>query len=101
MWCLPPRSKSWPPLSENTSRRLLEAVRRGQMPGPDEIRLLGEESPVEFFRDLVEPLCDSFDPAEAEAYQWIMSAFFPPVPKVAPSLPETVETVYVLSRVTL
>lgn len=65
------------------------------------MRLLGETSPGEFFRDLIEPLCDSFDPAQAAAYESLMRVFIPETPPVAPVLPARVETVYVLSRVTL
>ena len=65
------------------------------------MRLLGENSPREFFRDLIEPLCDSFDPAQAGAYESLMRAFIPAEVASPPQLPEQVETVYVLSRVTL
>ena len=65
------------------------------------MRLLGETAPGEFFRDLIEPLCDSFDPAQAAAYESLMRVFIPEAPQTAPVLPARVETVYVLSRVTL
>ncbi len=65
------------------------------------MRLLGETASGEFFRDLIEPLCDSFDLAQAAAYESLMRVFIPDAPRTAPVLPTRVETVYVLSRVTL
>ncbi len=65
------------------------------------MRLLGETASGEFFRDLIEPLCDSFDLAQAAAYESLMRVFIPDAPQTAPVLPTRVETVYVLSRVTL
>ena len=54
---------------------------------------------------IVEPLADSFDPVQAAAYEELMNAWVPSTPPPAPHLdaeiPECVETVYVLSRVTL
>lgn len=88
-------------MSASTSRKLLEAIRRGEHPDAEVVRLLGEESPGEFFRDLIEPLCDSFDPAQAAVYESLMGVFIPPVARPAPVMPRRVETVYVLSRVTL
>lgn len=63
--------------------------------------MLGEEQPGEFFRVIVESLADSFDPAQAAAYDELMQAWIPPRPRIPPTIPEFVETVYVLSRVTL
>ncbi|HWE00196.1 MAG TPA: hypothetical protein VG345_14190, partial [Bryobacteraceae bacterium] len=51
---------------------------------------------------IVESLADSFDPAEANVYEELMRAWIPsPAPSSVPSVPERVETIYVLSRVTL
>ena len=66
------------------------------------VRSLGEEQPAEFFRVIVESLADSFDPAEAAAYEELMRAWIPPRAAIySRSIPDRVETVYVLSRVTL
>ncbi|HVY93091.1 MAG TPA: hypothetical protein VHA14_10095, partial [Bryobacteraceae bacterium] len=62
---------------------------------------MGENCPGEFFRDVIEPLGDSFDPAQAAAYERIMRVWIPPRASVTPSIPGKVDTVYVLSRVTL
>jgi hypothetical protein len=64
-------------------------------------RRLGEERPDEFFRDVVEPMSDSFDPAQVAAYEAMMQAWIPARAAVTPVVPERVERVYVLSRVTL
>ena len=50
---------------------------------------------------IVESLADSFDPAQAAAYEELMRAWIPATPRVLPAIPGRVETVYVLSRVTL
>ncbi len=50
---------------------------------------------------IVESLADSFDPAQAAAYEDLMRLWIPARPPIQPRLPEFVETVYVLSRVTL
>lgn len=71
------------------------------MPPAEEIRDLGENCPAEFFRDVIEPLGDSFDPAQAVAYERIMQAWIPARAPVTPSIPDKVDNVYVLSRVTL
>jgi ADP-heptose:LPS heptosyltransferase len=67
------------------------------------IRSLGEECPEEFFRIVIESLCDSFDPAQADIYNRLMQVWIPEArPPASPfSVPGRVETVYVLSRVTL
>ncbi len=65
------------------------------------VRSLGEEQPGEFFRVIIESLADSFDPAQAAAYEELMRAWIPARPMVKPVIPERVDTVYVLSRVTL
>ncbi len=62
---------------------------------------MGEEQPSEFFRVIVESLADSFDPAEAAAYEELMRAWIPPGARIRPVIPDRVETVYALSRVTL
>lgn len=82
----------------------LAAIRRGEHLSPALVRSLGEEQPAEFFRVIVESLADSFDPAQSAAYEEIMRAWIPVpprTPRIEPSIPESVETVYVLSRVTL
>ena len=80
---------------------LLASLRRGESPPAREILELGEGCPREFFRDVVEPLADSFDPAQAAAYEQLLHVWIPPVPAVIPAIPARIETVYVLSRVTL
>ena len=80
---------------------MLAAVRRGEFPSAELIREFGENCAGEFFRDVVEPLADSFDPAQAAAYDRLMRAWIPEVPAVTPAIPSQVDTVYVLSRVTL
>lgn len=79
----------------------LAAIRRGEYLPPELIRSLGEEQPTDFFRIIVESLADSFDPVDAAAYEDLMRAWIPQTPRAAPVFPERVETVYVLSRVTL
>lgn len=66
-----------------------------------EVRALGDECTGEFFRIVVESLADSFDPRQAAIYETLMRAWIPPAPRAVPLVPERVETVYVLSRVTL
>jgi hypothetical protein len=82
-------------------RAALAAIRRGERLPAEVVRSLGEEQPAEFFGVIVESLADSFDPAEAAAYEDLMRAWIPPVPRIEAAIPERVETVYVLSRVTL
>lgn len=84
----------------------LAALRRGELLPPDQVRALGEEQHAEFFREIVEPLADSFDPADADAYVRLMQLWIPAVPGASlagemPAIPKRVDTVYVLSRVTL
>ena len=83
----------------------LAAIRRGERLPTGIVRSLGEEQPEEFFRVIVESLADSFDPAQAAAYEDLMGAWLPTTlptrPRIQPKIPESVETVYVLSRVTL
>jgi ADP-heptose:LPS heptosyltransferase len=79
----------------------LAAIRRGERLPAALVRSLGEEQPGEFFRVIVEALADSFDPAQAAAYDEVMGAWIPARPPIQPKLPEIVYTVYVLSRVTL
>jgi ADP-heptose:LPS heptosyltransferase len=84
----------------------LDAIRRSGKTGaaglsPNHLRALGEEQPDDFFRLIVEPLADSFDPSDALAYEQMMRLWIPAAPRVAPCLPKHLETVYVLSRVTL
>ncbi len=50
---------------------------------------------------MIEPLADSFDAEQATAYERLMRAWIPEVPAVDSVIPPTVDTVYVLSRVTL
>jgi ADP-heptose:LPS heptosyltransferase len=79
----------------------LSAIRRGEKLPPATIRALGDNHPGEFFRVVVEALADSFDPAQAQAYEELMRAWIPAVAPVQPVIPERLETVFVLSRVTL
>jgi ADP-heptose:LPS heptosyltransferase len=79
----------------------LAAIRRGERLPAALIRSLGEEQPTEFFRVIVESLADSFDPEQAVAYDDLMQAWISPVPRIQPVIPAQVDTVYVLSRVTL
>jgi ADP-heptose:LPS heptosyltransferase len=79
----------------------LAAIRHGERLPTEVVRALGEEQPGEFFRVIVESLADSFDPVEAAAYEELMRAWIPPAARIRPIVPERVETVYVLSRVTL
>jgi ADP-heptose:LPS heptosyltransferase len=78
-------------------------VRRGESLPSGVVRKLGEEFPGEFFRTIVEALADSFDPAQAEAYERLMEPWIRNVrPAVRVStIPRRVDTVFVLSRVTL
>ncbi len=64
------------------------------------VRALGENDP-DFFRILIESLADSFDPAQVAAYEDLMGAWIVPRPPIQPRLPDRVDTIYVLSRVTL
>jgi ADP-heptose:LPS heptosyltransferase len=79
----------------------LAAIRRGEHLPAAVIRHLGEEQPTEFFRIIIESLADSFDPDQAAAYEELMRAWIAPQPPIQAVVPEQVETVYVLSRVTL
>lgn len=89
-------------MSASTScKDLLAAVRRGEYPPAKQIRDLGEARADEFFRDIVEPLADSFEPAQAAAYEQLMRTWIPASPRAMPQIPSQVDTVYVLSRVTL
>jgi hypothetical protein len=80
---------------------VLAAIRRGERLPPAIICDLGANQPGDFFRIVVEALADSFDPAQAQAYEGLMKAWIPPRAPVHPVIPERVETVFVLSRVTL
>jgi len=91
-------------LSASTScSAALQTLRRGERLPLETVRALGEEHPAEFFRIIVEALADSFDPAQAEAYEDLMQPWIPSAQRntVRQKIPEWVETVYVLSRVTL
>jgi ADP-heptose:LPS heptosyltransferase len=79
----------------------LAAIRRGERLPAEVVRFLGEQQPADFFRVIVESLADSFDPAQAAAYEELMRVWIPPAPRVTPQIPDRVDTVYVLSRVTL
>jgi ADP-heptose:LPS heptosyltransferase len=67
----------------------------------DQVRALGENQPADFFRLIVEPLADSFDPEQSAEYERLMRAWIPSPPQVTPGIPDRVDTVFVLSRVTL
>ncbi len=79
----------------------LAAIRRGERLPAEVARFLGEKQPADFFRVIVESLADSFDPAQAAAYEELMRAWIPPAPPVKPVIPPQVDTIHVLSRVTL
>jgi ADP-heptose:LPS heptosyltransferase len=79
----------------------LAAIRRGERLPQALVRALGEENPADFFRIIIESLADSFDPVEAAAYEELMRAWVPQAARIEPVIPDRVETVYVLSRVTL
>ena len=81
--------------------KLLDRIRRGEKPSPEFVKQLGEDCPGEFFRGVIEPLADSFDAADAELYTELMRPWIPAAPSARPEIPTRVETVYVLSRVTL
>jgi len=80
---------------------VLAALRRGGNLPVDALRTLGESHPADFFRLIVEPLADSFDPADAAAYKRLMQLWLSSEPLPEPEIPKRVDTVYVLSRVTL
>ncbi len=80
---------------------ILAAIRRGERIPPGIVRELGDNQPGEFFRTIVEALADSFDPAQAEAYEELMRAWIPALAPVQPIVPQRVEAIFVLSRVTL
>jgi ADP-heptose:LPS heptosyltransferase len=61
---------------------------------------LGENDP-DFFRIIIESLADSFDPAQVASYEDLMRAWILLSPRVEPRLPERLDTIYILSRVTL
>jgi hypothetical protein len=67
----------------------------------EEVLSLGEECSGEFFRVVIEGLADSFDAADVAAYERLMRAWIPKAPSVAPVIPDRVDVVHVLSRVTL
>jgi len=79
----------------------LAAIRGGERLPPELIRSLGEDHPTDFFPIIVESLADSFDPTQAAAYEEIMRVWIPSQPPLTAVVPSPVETVYVLSRVTL
>ena len=79
----------------------LAAIRRGEKLPVELVRKLGEEQPGEFFRIVIEGLADSFEPADAEAYEELMRAWIPAKARVAAIAPARVDHVFVLSRVTL
>jgi ADP-heptose:LPS heptosyltransferase len=85
------------------ANRALRALRRGEQFSKDAIRALGEKCSEEFFRIVIESLSDSFDASQVEIYEHLMRVWIPQArPGVAvPVVPRRVETVYVLSRVTL
>ena len=88
-------------LANTSFSEALAALRLGEELPQDLIRSLGEDQPADFFRLIVEPLADSFDPVDVASYERLMQVWIPPVPRAAPELPKRVDTVYVLSRVTL
>jgi hypothetical protein len=79
----------------------LAAIRRGEKLPAELVRRLGEDQPGEFFRIIIEGLADSFEPADAAAYEELMRAWLPARARVAAVAPARVDHVFVLSRVTL
>lgn len=79
----------------------MSAIRRGERLPAAVVRRLGEDQPADFFRIIIEGLADSFDPGDVAAYEDLMTAWIPPAPRLQPVIPNHVESVYVLSRVTL
>jgi ADP-heptose:LPS heptosyltransferase len=79
----------------------LAAIRRGERLPAALVRQIGQEQPTDFFRVIVEALSDSFDAADAAAYEDLMTAWIPHSPRPRPVIPTFVETIHVLSRVTL
>ncbi len=73
----------------------------GEWPSDASIREFGETCAGEFFREVVEPLADSFDAAQAAIYERLMRVWIPELPAATPVIPTAVDVVYVLSRVTL
>jgi hypothetical protein len=76
-------------------------LRRGERLSSETVRALGEECPAEFFRIVIESLSDSFDAAQIEIYERLMQVWIPGTRKPNGIVPERVDNVYVLSRVTL
>jgi len=76
-------------------------LRGGERLSSETVRVLGEECPAEFFRIVIEALSDSFDPAQVEIYERLMRVWIPETKRPRGIVPERVDTVYVLSRVTL
>lgn len=86
-------------MSESISSNLLRRLRAGEDVPLSQLAALAENSPGEFFRDIVEPLCDCFDPRDARIYTELMGQLIgPDAWQPAPQAPQRV---YVLSRVTL
>ena len=80
---------------------MLAKIRHGEFPADDLVRNLGETCGSEFFREVIEPLGDSFSAGQAAVYEQLMRAWIPAPSFVSPVIPARVDTVYVLSRVTL
>ena len=80
---------------------MLEGLRSGVRPSLGEVRAFGDACPDQFFRDVIEPLCDSFSEDDAAAYSFAMGAWIEPVEYSRPVAPLDCGLVYVLSRVTL
>ena len=75
---------------------------RGSETWPRElVHSIGEECPGAFFRIVVESLADSFEPAQAEAYTQLMGAWSLAPASSALVIPDRVDAIFVLSRVTL
>jgi ADP-heptose:LPS heptosyltransferase len=90
-------------LSANIScSEALAAIRRRERVPAAVAWHLGEKEPGEFFRVIVEGLADSFDPIQAAAYEELMRPWIPEgTVRIKPVLPDFVDNVCVLSRVTL
>src|SRR5947209_6917605 len=86
------RGRSWKPLLESTSlsahaATLLAAARAGNPPISD-LLALGEKHPSVFFREIIEPLADSFEPADVRVYETIIQPWLSTAAPVNPPVPD-------------
>ena len=99
-------ARSWSRLSESIScsdraLSLLYKIRGSETWPRELVHSIGEECPGAFFRIVVESLADSFEPAQAEAYTQLMGAWNLAPASSALVVPDRVDAIFVLSRVTL